>query len=63
MNFSYSYVGGIITLYVDKKAVYGSFLPVFKQFIYFYTLKVAKRTAYSSCLAVLSSYLNHPIDC
>lgn len=24
MNFSYSYVGGIITLYVDQKAVYGS---------------------------------------
>lgn len=60
MNFSYLYVGGIITLYVDKKAVYGSFLPVFKQFIYFYTLKVAKRTAYSSCLAVFKQLPQPP---
>lgn len=60
MNFSYSYVGEIITLYVDKKAVYGSFLPVFKQFIYFYTLKVAKRTAYSSCLAVFKQLHQPP---
>lgn len=60
MNFSYSYVGGIITLYVDKKAVYGSFLPVFKQFIYFYTLKVAKRTAYSICLAVFKQLHQPP---
>lgn len=60
MNFSYSYVGGIITLYVIKKAVYGSFLPVFKQFIYFYTLKVAKRTAYSSCLAVFKQLPQPP---
>lgn len=51
MNFSYSYVGGIITLYVDKKAVYGSFLPV---------LKVAKRTAYSSCLAVFKQLPQPP---